>query len=534
MGVSLAIFFVSGFFGWKLHENYFIVSFGLSLALGIVLAACFPLAFAKNEDGSTSFWSSRLKRKTLAGTGETHVSAVISQLNRFAADSARKFGSRQGREGVLIRRTRDEKGNVLVPWSKFFAGFLLVGKSGAGKSSGILYPLIEEIMTLKKVCVMVADAKGDYTQMLFKREKRAKCIDEPDNKILKKVYLLNPVDRDSIKFKLEIRTSQEAAKLASIFIKKADNDNPYFVDTARNVLGGILIGLQKKGYLSWQSLFEVISDDDIDLLRGVLNLSPEGKLALSDISPDAPEQLTGILSSLKKEIKFLAPIAKAWHEPDFSIRDFIRDADGVVILRFDKQNAELSGKMIQIFFEMALCEIAPQEDYNDNTYVFFGDELQNLPRLDLPYSTSFLRSKCLAHVLSHQDVNRMQKIYGKENYNSIFENLESIVVLNSGPETAEWFSKAFGDRRILQESSSNSQSMGANMTLGESVNDSISVERTINMGRIINLPVPIQTGNVTGLFKTAGVDISEITWDQSITTLKPIYIDFIEAEWVQI
>lgn len=479
--------------------------------------------------------TSKLKRKYLSGTGETVEKQLIKQLNKFAADSSRKFGQRLGRDGVRIKRTANGKGDILVPWSKFFAGFLLVGKSGAGKSSGILYPLVEELLELNPSLLMIADAKGDYTQMLFKRERRKGFEDVPDNNIGKKVYLLNPVDRDSIQFNLEIRTSTEATKLAEIFIREhTNNTNQYFTDTARNVLAGIILGLHEVGQLNWESLLAVVSNDSLEVISSLLQLTEEGRLCLSDVSPNAPEQATGVLSTMKKEIKFLAPIARAWKNPDFSVREFVKKGDGIILLRYHNQHSELTSKMIQIFFELALYEIAPLEDYNPKTYVFFADELQNFPRLDLPFSTSFLRSKCLAHVLSHQDVNRMQKVYGKENYNSIFENLESFVILNSGTETADWFSKSLGDRRVLEESSNSGSSMGHGISLNNSQSHAIKEERTVNYGRIINLPVPIQTGKVTGLFKTAGVDVTEMTWDQGITKSKPIYKDFIEADWVKI
>lgn len=517
-------------FGLHLHTQYLVLGCA-SLALSATLLTFHFLSRSAGKLGGTSW----LKRTRLAGTGEEHASAVVKQLKRFAADSSRKFGQRLGRDGVRIRRTKSGRGEILIPWSKFFAGFMLVGKSGSGKSSGILYPLLEETLDLKPSMLMIADAKGDYTQMLFKREKRDGFESTPDNQIDRKVYLLNPADRDSIQFKLEIRTSTEATKLAEIFIRSSENNNnPYFVDTARNVFAGILLGLHQIGKLEWSALLDVVSADSPDVLRDILALTPEGRLTLSDISADAPEQSTGILSTMKKEIKFLAPIVRAWEKPSFSVREFVKKGDGIILLRFHKPNSELTSKMIQIFFEMALCEIAPLEDYNANTYILFADELQNFPKLDLPYSTSFLRSKCMAHILSHQDVNRMQKIYGKEDYNSVFENIESLVILNSGTETAEWFSKSFGDRRVLQESKSKSESMGQGVSFGNSESHSIKDERTINYGRIIDLPVPIQTGKVTGLFKTAGIDVSELTWEQNITKLKPVYKDFIEAKWIQL
>jgi hypothetical protein len=478
-------------------------------------------------DGSGLPGSSRIKRKTLAGTDEGEAKQVVKQL----AEAAKSSAPRRGRAGVTVRRTSDGKGDVVVPWPLFFAGTLVVGASGSGKSSGILYPMLEEILAMPNVCRMVLDAKGDYTSMLFKRE-RKESVDPSLSDIALKppAFLLNPSDRDSLQFKLEVNNAKEAAKLAEIFIRKDKTDQAYFVDTARNVFAGLLLGLKTIGQLNWHELFHVIADGSIDDIRDILALTNQGKLSLSDLSPDSPAQTAGILSSMKKEVMFLASIADVWTDPQFSVAEFIRNAYQTVILRNDTQDV-LSQKMVQIFVEMAFTEIAALPDYNDNTYILFADELSNAPMMNLTFSTSFLRSKNLAHVLSFQDVDRMREIYGEKNFNTIFENCATKIILKSGTETAEWFSKSFGDRVILQESTSSNRSM-TSLQAGSSTHENYVTERTINMGRIIALPPA--NGQAVGLFATQGVNVTELAWDQSLCKLKDMYKPYIEADWVRV
>lgn len=519
--------------------NTLIFSLGIKYVTGVVI--CVILSFVAaffaarwsyksgSKDGKTV--SDRLNRTVISGTDEAEAHEVVSQLEAAAEKAVAKYGHRQGRAGVALRRTRDGKGDIVIPWPQFFAGTLVVGSSGSGKSSGILYPLLEELVSLNRACILCIDVKGDYTSMLFKREKWDDVDPStPDIEINKPVYLLNPSDRDSIQFQLIVHDAKQAEKFAEICIRKDKSDQAYFVDAARDVFSGILLGLQSLGELTWGRLFDVIAHDDIELIRSILSVTNKGKLYLSHVDPDAPGQTGGILSTMKKEVKFIADIADVWTNPTFNVKEFIQEANGLVILRNNPEDI-LSQKMVQLFAEMAFSAISPLRDYNDNTYILFADELSNAVKLNLTYSTSFLRSKSLAHILSFQDVDRMRDIYGDKQFNTMFENCATKVVLKSGTETAEWFSKSFGDRMLLQESESNNQSV-TSMSMGNSVQDQIVTERTINYGRIIGLPAA--DGNATGLFVSTGVNVAELSWDQNITKLKPIYRDFIEADWVRV
>lgn len=519
--------------------NTLIFSLGIKNVTGVVI--CVILSFVAaffaarwsyksgSKDGKTV--SDRLNRTVISGTDEAEAHEVVSQLEAAAEKAVAKYGHRQGRAGVALRRTKDGKGDIVIPWPQFFAGTLVVGSSGSGKSSGILYPLLEELVSLNRACILCIDVKGDYTSMLFKREKWDDVDPStPDIEINKPVYLLNPSDRDSIQFQLIVHDAKQAEKFAEICIRKDKSDQAYFVDAARDVFSGILLGLQSLGELTWGRLFDVIAHDDIELIRSILSVTNKGKLYLSHVDPDAPGQTGGILSTMKKEVKFIADIADVWTNPTFNVKEFIQEANGLVILRNNPEDI-LSQKMVQLFAEMAFSAISPLRDYNDNTYILFADELSNAVKLNLTYSTSFLRSKSLAHILSFQDVDRMRDIYGDKQFNTMFENCATKVVLKSGTETAEWFSKSFGDRMLLQESESNNQSV-TSMSMGNSVQDQIVTERTINYGRIIGLPAA--DGNATGLFVSTGVNVAELSWDQNITKLKPIYRDFIEADWVRV
>lgn len=351
-------------------------------------------------------------------------------------------------------------GGRFISFSAACKHFLAVGSTGSGKTVVISLLMKEVMREIAKggdanARALVYDSKTDLLPII-------RGMGVPENKIV----VLDPFDARVWAWDMaaDITDPMQADDVASVLIPSSQNENnPYFSDTARRFLAGIIEVFIESAPGRWSLRDLVLAVKSPDRLKAILMSSEETKDLEQHFDP--PQTFASVNATLSGHLRKYRSIAAVWHNSgnrNFSIRNWM-NSQQVMVLGNNAKAKEPVQRLNALIFAEVAKEILTRPGRSKSENWLFLDEFGDLGQLNSLVDLMKLgRSKGAAVVLGAQDIADIDSIYGKDRSRTIFGNAQNIGIVHinsSQPETQRWASEVVGDQQYVREDRSESENV---------------------------------------------------------------------------
>ncbi|MGH9426317.1 MAG: type IV secretion system DNA-binding domain-containing protein, partial [Terriglobia bacterium] len=335
-------------------------------------------------------------------------------------------------------------GVLALPESVSRRHIFVAGTTGTGKSV-CLNQYIHSLNRLKAASPhvnksIIYDTKGEFT---------SKHHREDD-------IIFYPFDRRSVgwSFFNEVLDYPDLDVLStSLYEPPKDCKDHYWYKAARDIFRTGLFYLLREGKASNLDIWEFFSYP-LQQIRDCLATLPIREMgALKHIDKADSQQAASVVSILQERLTFFRYLTD--REGTFSFRRFIRDeAERRSLFMMNVRHYDAIFRPLMTFvIDIMTREVLSLPDSRTRRITFLIDEFGSLAKM--PSIFDFLtmgRSKGGFLVLANQDLGSVGNIYGHDQKETFFNNfnLHLIFRLND-PTTAEFLSKAFGEREVVKK-----------------------------------------------------------------------------------
>ena len=321
---------------------------------------------------------------------------------------------------------------------------LLLGTSGTGKSVSLnhyLATLKERRASTEEVnkCV-IYDVKGEFC---------GKHLEEGD-------LVFYPFDKRSVPWSFfnEVLDYPDLDVLCtSLYEPPKDSKDAYWYNAARDVFRTGLFYLLREGQTANRQIWEFFSQP-LHYIRDCLYTLPVREMgALKHIDKADSNQAASIISILQERLTFFRYLTD--RDGSFSFRTFIRDDSDRrnLFLMNIRQYDAIFRSLMTFVIDIMTREVLSLSDSFTRRITFVVDEFGSLAKM--PCIFDFLtmgRSKGGFLVLANQDLGSVSNIYGSDRKETFFNNFNVHLIFRlNDPTTAEFLSKAFGEREVIKK-----------------------------------------------------------------------------------
>lgn len=314
-------------------------------------------------------------------------------------------------------------------------------------------------------------------------------------------------------------TNRLITSLASIIMKDKDAKDPFWCNSARNLLEG-LIGLfledYKKGKIEREQITltsikkfqnSSMNEDNFEILKQYVDSKPYGvksKDSLTSIFASAEDTYKSIAATFGEKMSLFddVNVANITSKTDFDFDILGKKSSVIYIIVPDEDKTYY--KLITIIIGLLYKELVKLANSNDKKRLpteidWILDEFANCPPLDdIEAIVSVSRSRGMRFHFFIQSLSQLDNVYGKDVSQIILDNCGLVYLKTNTQETAEAISKRLGKKTI--EANSISQSISK---LDYNGNRSTSL-----MGRELLTPEEVkQLHYKTIIFSTIGYPI---------------------------
>lgn len=265
-----------------------------------------------------------------------------------------------------------------------------------------------------------------------------------------------PFDRRSVAWSFfnEVRDYPDLDVLCtSLYEPPRESKDVYWYNAARDVFRTGLFYLLREGRTSNRDIWEFFSQP-LQHVRDALYTLPVRELgALKHIDKADSNQAASVVSILQERLTFFRYLTD--RDGTFSFRSFIRDdADRRNLFLMNIRQYDAIFRALMTFvIDIMTREVLSLADSFARRITFVVDEFGSLAKM--PCIFDFLtmgRSKGCFLVLANQDLGSVSHIYGSEQKETFFNNFNVHLVFRlNDPTTAEFLSKAFGEREVIKK-----------------------------------------------------------------------------------
>ena len=347
-------------------------------------------------------------------------------------------------------------GGELWPEDHIDPHFLFVGATGSGKTRNVRMlmrtALFDDGERLRRHAI-IFDAKKEWIPLL--RGMSA-------NGVPPTIHILNPFDRRRTTWALadDIRTRVETRQLAEYLIPTNEKlTQPYFADCARLILGAVVNTFAELAPSAWTLR------DIIEACRTEENL--DRVLAATDYGRSYHERFVRVRSGPEIEATLLSRLAaftevaacshtQPGETVPISLTRWLDGPPSILLIGTDEQAEAalrpLNSVLFRRLFELlsARNERKPAHGGGEGseTVWLFIDEARLAGKLEgIDHVLLKGRSKGVRVVLTCQEIQGLQHVYGKERAEELLSQCTNRAVLRtSNAQTKEWFAKSIGDR----------------------------------------------------------------------------------------
>jgi type IV secretory pathway TraG/TraD family ATPase VirD4 len=357
--------------------------------------------------------------------------------------------------------TNLELGRIPVPFKAETRHFLIYARTRGGK--GVMASKIIPIIGADPLArAIIHDRKPEWVKTCY-RPGRGDII-------------FNPLDERSVKWNIwnDISHIKDIKMVAATIVPPTQNDSqPYFRDSARDILESMLTVLWRDNECTNQAIRDMIH-------------CPVDKLRERLIGTKAIQHIENA-SCMSTLITCMAWIDFA-EDGDFSIRDWVKNGKGLLFVLNPEETEDLFRAVLTLFLNIASKAVLKLEDNEDNRIHLFFDELTSLGRIDAIVNLAKMgASKGAVLWIMFQDIQQINKIYGKEDGNSIMGNCSNFAVgpLND-PEAANYFADRIAKQEFMESEKTNSMGTTENKD-GKSMNERRKEEHVVKPHDLLNL-----------------------------------------------
>lgn len=352
----------------------------------------------------------------------------------------------KAKEGVFFGRLKGK--NIIKPQAED-GHVLVIGGQGSGKTTSVAIPTLLSWTAP----VFAIDIKGELSELTKGNRKNMKIFDPMDID----TFTYDPYQV----FNNTVNRVQSAREITlSLVSISTDIKDPFWRQSAQNLLTSSILHFQSLGYDFPQTMREVMNYSPTDLIKELRNSHDKDAPLFANQFADAdPKVIGGIFTELSNNILLFATdpnIIKALSRTsnNISIQDLENGSD--IFLRFQEDKIEQWKQMINLIVSQFLKGFERREDNNDKPILFLLDEFPRLGRIEgITNGLSTLRSKKIHIVLIIQSLAQLDDIYSKDKRKIIADNCRYKAVLNAfDSDTQSYFSKLVGTYDMEKKSSS--------------------------------------------------------------------------------
>jgi type IV secretory pathway TraG/TraD family ATPase VirD4 len=274
------------------------------------------------------------------------------------------------------------------------------------------------------------------------------------------IIILNPFHADSYAWDIsaDVDTPAAAAEVANILVKESKGDNPFWPNSARDILGGIMKALIITQPRNW-TLAEVLNIfSDLERTKDLLLPFPETRGLVSVYLQGDERTLSNIRSTIASNFASLREIANLWANtlranPDrkISLRQWTHQ-ESILILGNDERLRAPMEAVNEVLVSLLGNLTLSLEDSDTRRITLFLDEFQtfgfhrNILRL-----LTQGRSKGICGVIVLHTRPGLQAKYGDKLADAIAATCTNKAFLRMDcPDTAQWAAQVLGKAEILQ------------------------------------------------------------------------------------
>jgi type IV secretory pathway TraG/TraD family ATPase VirD4 len=360
--------------------------------------------------------------------------ATAAQFNGANRQSAKGIGfiTKERRTYAEFLLQREGK-RVRVPRERESSHFMMIGDTGAGKSSLIRQILMQ--VDERGETAIVYDPALEYTPQFY----------EPGRGDV----ILNPVDARMPYWSPcdEVRHEAEAEGLAAALFKDDPRTNPFFVMVPRQIFAHLLIEQPKR---TPQELLAILRDE-----RELVKRLKDTEHAAA-IYPDAGPQRGGMiatLNSVSNALKLLPRQEEA--KTSWTAAEWSRQRQGWLFVTSPPEFREQLRPLISMWLDMLVLRTMNQGKPGARPVWFILDELQSLhalPQLHTVITES--RKAGNPVVLGFQGRSQLEELYGRKAEAMLSQPATKIFLRTDEANSAKWISQTIGEMEIerLRES----------------------------------------------------------------------------------
>ncbi|MGV2874177.1 type IV secretion system DNA-binding domain-containing protein [Colwellia sp. E150_009] len=358
-----------------------------------------------------------------------HIGGPRLLKNNTAAKHFRKSAKQEGSRGLSLHP------KIVIPLIREAGNILVWGMQGAGKSN-FIKRLVEQLLVQRERTVLY-DIKGEYTEAFLNED----CI------------LLSPQDSRSVNWNIgkDLSTIGLAESFAEAVIPAGSASESFWVDSARTVLVGVIVGLTNEDKpWSWCALEQRLFCGDEELSNW---LNIHHKQAATLIEPES-KTTASIRSMLATKLAWLKNMTSYVSNtpPDFSVSGWLaRNDKTTLIVQGDLASPLMSSALITALMSVLSSHLLGGADNEEQKTWLVLDELATLNKSkSLERWLALGRSKGCRTIAGTQLLSQLYSIYGQEDCNTILGLFSNVVAFKLGPngESASKASASFGERRV--------------------------------------------------------------------------------------
>ena len=217
----------------------------------------------------------------------------------------KKDDSLKGAMKLLIGKDANDGTDIFLPESGLYQNFLITGTIGSGKTSSVMYPLTEQLISYndfhrnKKIGMLILDVKGNYYKQVRKLASEHELLMDLVVIELGGKIRYNPLHKPYLKPSILANRLRTILELFS-----ENNSESYWLDKAEQVLTEAikLCRLYNDGYVTFTEIHKIVTEEDyyknkISILK---DLFVSGKLSDKQIY-----ELNSALEFFQKEFERL-------------------------------------------------------------------------------------------------------------------------------------------------------------------------------------------------------------------------------------
>lgn len=349
----------------------------------------------------------------------------------------------------------EEQNPVYIPQNGLFQNVLVTGTIGSGKTSSLLYPALEQIISYKstseksKISMLILDVKGNFYSQVLKYAKNFGRLGDVILIELNGKYTYNPLDKPMLKPQI---LANRLSTILSLFSN--NNSDSYWIDKSEQILTECikLCRLYNNGYVTFEELHKLIMnkshyDSKIAYLKKLFlekKLSHSQVLTFSsaiDFFENEYFSLDGrVLSILKSEISRItnvfvsdAEVKNTFSPPNnscsFSSFDKVLEDGKIVVLKMNISEYSSLSKIIAAYLKLdfqteVLMQLSKKNPDDIRISCFLSDEYHEyVTKSDSNFFAQSREAKCINILATQSYTSLLNTLKSESDTKVIIQNL---------------------------------------------------------------------------------------------------------------